>query len=53
LAGAAEDFSRAIALQPEFAQQYLDRATVYERLGRHRSRSKTGQQHAGSNVQPR
>jgi hypothetical protein len=53
LAGAAEDFSRAIALQPEFAQQYPDRATVYERLGRQRSRSKTGRRHPGSKVQPR
>jgi hypothetical protein len=33
LAGAVEDFSRAIAVQPEFAQQYLDRAAVHERLG--------------------
>ncbi len=33
LVGAAEDFSRAIAVQPEFAPQYLDRAAVYERLG--------------------
>src|SRR5262249_21350681 len=33
LAGAAEDFSRVIAVQPELAQQCRDRATVYERPG--------------------
>lgn len=32
LQGAAEDFTHAIESQPEFAQQYLDRAGVYERL---------------------
>jgi|GEM_PF-2734378 len=31
--GAAEDFARAIVLQPEFVQHYLARAAVYGRLG--------------------
>lgn len=33
LAGAVEDLTRAIAVQTEFAQQYLDRAGLYEHLG--------------------
>jgi tetratricopeptide (TPR) repeat protein len=35
LRGALEDFTHAIASQPSFAQQYLDRAVVYDRLGEH------------------
>jgi Flp pilus assembly protein TadD len=30
---AIEDFSRAIELQPEFEQTYLDRARAFEMIG--------------------
>jgi hypothetical protein len=33
LTGAVEDFGQAIAVQPQFAQQYLARAAVYDRFG--------------------
>jgi Flp pilus assembly protein TadD len=33
-AGAVEDFGRAIEVEPGFAQQYRDRAAMYDRLGK-------------------